>query len=59
VAWDSVVHRVEDAEDLAAFPEREARERVLRVEVENCHTSILRNKTKASVHVPRIFKSHV
>jgi hypothetical protein len=35
VVWDSVALRIKDAEDWATLAEREARERVSRVEVEN------------------------
>jgi hypothetical protein len=35
MAWDSAALRVEDAEDWATLAEREARERVSRVEEEN------------------------
>jgi hypothetical protein len=38
VAWDSIAILVKDAEDRATLAEREARERVSRVEAENAVT---------------------
>jgi hypothetical protein len=38
VAWDSIAILVKDAEDRATLAEREARERVSRVEAENVVT---------------------
>jgi hypothetical protein len=38
VAWDSIAILIKDAEDRATLAEREARERVSRVEAENAVT---------------------
>jgi hypothetical protein len=70
-AQDSAALRIEDVEDRAALAEREAWERVSRVDAENamvlastrehveCYTPFRDSGNEASIRVPRMFHSHV